>query len=288
MQPVDGLLPVGYRLDNEGALLEQFGRDLPVDRVVFDNENPGALDGAEVGDGCSGPVSQPTPVRQHGGAEEAGDGVEEERGVDGLGEHLIDVLVALEFVAREPRRRGDEDELRGNGELELVADAGSCRDAIETRHAVVHEDQPEGIFGGLHQTLKRSLGAGDRLYAELEELEVSAENFACVGVVVDNQHAGPDQLARCRPLRLGELLCDTEGDLEEEGAALCGFALGPDATLHELHKLPADGEAETGAAELAGGGVVGLREGLKEATHLLFRDADAGVADREAQQRPAV
>ena len=117
---------------------------------------------------------------------------------------------------------------------------------------------------------------------------MGAKNLACVGVVVHHQHAGPDQLARRRPLRFCGLLCDTEGDLEEEGAALAWLALGPNPALHEFYKLAADGEAEPCAAELPRGGVVGLREGLKEASHLVFRDANPGVPHRKAQHRLVV
>ena len=45
-----------------------------------------------------------------------------------------------------------------------------------------------------------------------------------------------------------------------------------------------DGQTQTGAAVLAGGGSVGLLKGLEEATHLLFGEADAGVTDREVNQ----
>src|SRR5258708_5750122 len=54
-----------------------------------------------------------------------------------------------------------------------------------------------------------------------------------------------------------------------------------DVALHRLRELLGDGEAEAGAAILAGGRRVGLAEGLEQAGLLLGRHADAGVDDGE-------
>ena len=59
-------------------------------------------------------------------------------------------------------------------------------------------------------------------------------------------------------------------------------APGADSTwmfaAHHLHQLLADREAEPGAAVLAGGRAVGLREFIEDPRLRLAADADAGVA----------
>jgi hypothetical protein len=72
---------------------------------------------------------------------------------------------------------------------------------------------------------------------------------------------------------------------EAEGTALAGRALQPDLPAHQLDQAARDGQAEAGAAVLARGGHVRLRERLEQPGHLLLAHADAGVAHREAQLR---
>ena len=52
---------------------------------------------------------------------------------------------------------------------------------------------------------------------------------------------------------------------------------------HHLGQPPADGEPEAGAAVAARDRRVGLAERLEQAVHLVRRDADAGVADVDAE-----
>ena len=61
--------------------------------------------------------------------------------------------------------------------------------------------------------------------------------------------------------------------------ALALLAFHPDIAAHHFGQLAADGQAQAGAAELAGGGGIDLREGLEEPVDLVRRNADAGVAD---------
>ena len=70
-------------------------------------------------------------------------------------------------------------------------------------------------------------------------------------------------------------------EVEGEGAPLAGRALDPDLAAEEPGDLPADREAEAGAAVLAAGAGVGLLEGLEDDAVLVRGDADAGVADGE-------
>ena len=62
-----------------------------------------------------------------------------------------------------------------------------------------------------------------------------------------------------------------------------GLAFEPDAPAHQLDQPPADGQAQPGAAVLARGGHVGLRERLEQLRRLLRRHADAGVAHGELE-----
>jgi hypothetical protein len=74
-----------------------------------------------------------------------------------------------------------------------------------------------------------------------------------------------------------------EARRELEGAAMARLAVHPDPAAHQANQRRRDGQAEAGAAEAARRRPVGLAEGLEDRRVLLFRDADAGVGDREAQ-----
>ncbi len=78
-------------------------------------------------------------------------------------------------------------------------------------------------------------------------------------------------------------VADAEPDGEVERAADARFAFEPDASAHQLDQPAADGEAQAGAAVLARGGHVGLRERLEQFRRLLRRHADAGVAHGELE-----
>src|ERR1051325_1720140 len=64
-----------------------------------------------------------------------------------------------------------------------------------------------------------------------------------------------------------------------EGAGEANFA------AEQAGDFTADGEAEAGAAVFAAGAAVGLLEGLEDDLLFLRGDADAGVADRESDDR---
>ena len=71
------------------------------------------------------------------------------------------------------------------------------------------------------------------------------------------------------------------GDREVERGALALDALDPHRAAHQLGEALADGEAEPGAAVLAGGRRVELAELLEQLVRPVGRDADAGVAHRQ-------
>ena len=80
------------------------------------------------------------------------------------------------------------------------------------------------------------------------------------------------------------LLLYREGQVEGKDAALADRAFHAEFAAHPADELRRNGQAEAGAAELAGDGAVRLGEGLEDGPLLLERDADAGVGNGEAQE----
>src|SRR5262249_59620842 len=74
-----------------------------------------------------------------------------------------------------------------------------------------------------------------------------------------------------------------ESDGKVERAPLPRLALDPHSTSHELDQLQRNGKAQAGAAVFARRRGVDLREGLKEETQLLARNADARILYREME-----
>jgi hypothetical protein len=107
------------------------------------------------------------------------------------------------------------------------------------------------------------------------------EDRAVGGVVVDDEHAQALELHRGE-IRLALLGDDRERDVEPEHAAPAGSPLRADLAAHQLDQLLGDGQPEPGAAVVAGGRGVGLREGLEQLVEALRVQADPGVADLEA------
>src|SRR2546421_7951420 len=74
-----------------------------------------------------------------------------------------------------------------------------------------------------------------------------------------------------------------EARREGEGAAPARRAVHGDRPAHKGDQPGSNGQAQAGAAVLARGGGVLLLEGPEDAILLLGRDANAGVAHREAE-----
>ncbi len=64
------------------------------------------------------------------------------------------------------------------------------------------------------------------------------------------------------------------------------FARHCDVSAHHLTKPLADREPEASAAVFASRGCVGLREFLEQLTHLVRRDPNAGVSNRDGRLGP--
>ena len=82
------------------------------------------------------------------------------------------------------------------------------------------------------------------------------------------------------------VLTETQFGREGKGAAGARDTFDADVPSHELHQLFADRQSETGSAELAGGRRIRLGKALEQATDLLLRHTDAGVAHAKLQDDP--
>ncbi len=65
---------------------------------------------------------------------------------------------------------------------------------------------------------------------------------------------------------------------------MAGLALHGNLAVHQFDQSLDEGQAEPGASETAGGGGVGLGEGLEQLDSGVRRDADARVMDLEAHR----
>ena len=109
------------------------------------------------------------------------------------------------------------------------------------------------------------------------------DDLAIGQVVVHDQHPCAVQAAGAQLAQLGRVGRQRHG--EEEGGAHAWRAADIDLAAHQLHQLLADREPEAGAAVLARGGIVFLREGFEDCGQVLRLYALARVLDLEAHQR---
>ena len=120
-----------------------------------------------------------------------------------------------------------------------------------------------------------------------EQFEVAGAHQAVDLVVLDHQHRQRPQRDAGRGAVVfsggGQAVGDREIQGEAHAGALAEPALQGDLAAHRLHQALADRQPQAGAAVVAVGGVLDLEEGLEHLGGLVGRDADAGVADREAE-----
>ncbi len=157
--------------------------------------------------------------------------------------------------------------------------------AIHSRHLPVKENDvvglalPLGTLNGVQSLLSR-FGLIDR---EAQVMEHLAQHLAGAFVVVYHQHAFALQVgSKGQFARLAQALAEAGG--EPEGAALAGFALHADFAIHKFGQLFGNGQAEAGAAKLAGGRGVGLGKSLEQPAHLLLGETAAGIAHSAVDQ----
>jgi len=138
-----------------------------------------------------------------------------------------------------------------------LADVGGGFVAVHLGHLQVHQDKVEPVGGG---GLDRKLSVGHHYEPVAHFFYCALGQFLVDGIVLGKQNAhgasggagGRGRLGRGKGLQL--LICDgAEGGGEMKRAAAARGALHPDASLHHLNQLGADGQAKAGAAGLAKG-----------------------------------
>ncbi len=170
--------------------------------------------------------------------------------------------------------------------LAQQADGG---DAVHDRHLHVHQHHVEVLH---LQEVQRRLAVVDDGQMHPGRVHDQLHHPLVGGVVLGQQHPqarGVQGLVRLGH-GAGRALLVRQRQVEDEARALPRARLRPDLTAHQLDQRAADGQAQAGAAEAAADRGVGLFEALEQPRLDLVVEADAGVADLEAQgsalQRP--
>ena len=102
------------------------------------------------------------------------------------------------------------------------------------------------------------------------------------GIVVDNQHMQPVDLARSGD-RYRLPVPDLKSGDELKTASLALLALRPDAAAHHAHDALGNGKAQPCAAMLARDGGVGLRERIEDGVNLIGGNTRTRIADAKMQ-----
>src|SRR5262249_55145312 len=146
-------------------------------------------------------------------------------------------------------------------------------------HLVIHEDQvvwPPRV--GRAVEFHESLLAGSRdTDLEGHRLERLREDVARGFTVVHDEDAQAAKVADQAGEPGPRLPRQTERHREQEGAAFARLAFDPNPAAHHLDEALADRQPQPGAAELARGRAVRLRERLEELRDLLGGHPDAAI-----------
>ena len=154
---------------------------------------------------------------------------------------------------------------------------------VHPRHHGVEQDEGERLAGALQGGQRRRPAVGDRR-PHPPVREHLLEDEPVRGVVVHDEDGQPVDPGRLGPGRRRDRSAGRgEPGGEVERAPLADLALQPDAAAHHLDQPGRDRQAQPGAAVLAGGRGVRLRERPEQLRLLLRGDADAGVPNLEVQ-----
>ena len=177
--------------------------------------------------------------------------------------------------------RGDQHD-RDRVESRSTADLPRHLDAGNARHARVEHH-------GLERLLARRLEQAQRLAAGIDFFrdaspapQVLAHDRAAGRLVACDQHPEPARRVRPSVQRHARATRPRKREVDPEAAAATLAALDPDRSAHELDELAADREPQPRAAVAPRRRAVGLREAFEDQRLAAGRDADAGVADRDA------
>ncbi len=136
----------------------------------------------------------------------------------------------------------------------------------------------------------RPLDRGHPLGAVVGGLDVGAQHAEHLGgddavgrIVLDDQHPEAGQPAVVRRLVLLGRCGHRGGDVDPETGPLALGAAEADVAAHQLGDPAGHREAQAGAAETPGRGIVPLAEQGEQLGLRLLGDADAGVAHRQPQ-----
>ena len=119
--------------------------------------------------------------------------------------------------------------------------------------------------------------------AMAEPVQHRLADLAIDGIVVDQQHAELPRRRLDRALR-DAARGEAKRHLKRERAARARRALHRQLAAHQAGEPARDRESEAGAAEPPRDAVVGLDEILEDPLVHVGRDADAGIANGDAQQ----
>ena len=132
------------------------------------------------------------------------------------------------------------------------------------------------------QCSQRLVAAFHRVGAHAKAAHHGAENVACAGIVIHDQHP----VGSANAVELGADIGRGGGlhlHREYKDAAHADLALHIELAAHELHQPVTDGQAQTGAAIAARGLAIGLRERAEKLGNLPRIHAYASVAHTDAK-----
>ena len=151
-------------------------------------------------------------------------------------------------------------------------------------HLEVHQDH---VVEAVAPRLDDRGAVGDRADAVAEALQQALGDLAVDRIVVGDQDlqrpvgaAGAGSRRADFRRRRG-----AQRHLQREGRAFAGHAGAADPAAHQVGQPRADGQAQAGAAVAARHRRVAELERLEDLRHAIGLDADAGVADVDAQHR---
>src|ERR1700744_6548733 len=125
------------------------------------------------------------------------------------------------------------------------------------------------------------------MHLETQCGELVAQPRASLSAVVDDKDAASLHLVGWYAVRRRGGL-HLQPDLELETDARARMRAPRNSAAHLRDETLRDVQAQSGSAERARRGMIGLRERLEQTRDLRFRHADAGVLDAEAQKYLAV
>ena len=265
--------------DRVAALLQQADGELLVDDVVLGEQDAQRAARARPATGGRAATRRIRSRRVEQGREQVGL-------LDRLDERGADAQLAAAGQVVGLARRGEHDEDRPRQGRHLPH-LPRQREAVHVRHVGVEQQERVGLarLGGPAQ-----LGQGERALSTTvafmsQPASTSSRRRRFVAWSSTARTRSPASDAIGRGTASGGGAASGSRAVKVNVEPRPGLAGDGDPAAHEFDELRRDGQAEAGAAEAARRRAVGLLERLEDRADLVRRDADAGVAHLEAQQR---